>query len=372
MMDGTGLAVRLALGRAAIEPLPPAREPVVRSLTSTHVPLPAAIAQARPVSVSIVILSYNRREALERTLAEIGKIHPPAGAARAPGGGPEASLTIAALRQESPRAEAAGPGVREVIVVDNGSSDGTPALIRDRYPGVSLLALPRNLGVEAFNRGVASANGEVVLVLDDDSWVDGATLASALDLLARRPDLAAVTFEPRHPGGGRSEWRFAGHAPAGGADRWPVMGCANLVRREDWMHAGGYETAFFLYRNDVDLALKLLAAGRGVHFNPAWTALHDSPAAAKKSRRWFRLATRNWVWLARRHGRGPGLWPGALAGWLWAHKLARFDLRAQWSVLLGALSGLWSSPPPLPPTVRSTGRDWAELLRLMLSPPPKA
>lgn len=366
-MDGSGLAVRMALARGPVEPLPPAHEPVARGLTSAHTPPVPPVATPRPVSVSVVILSYNRRAALERTLSEIAKIDPRAGAAASSAGG---SVTIAGLLEEQAvagRPGRAGLDVREVIVVDNASTDGTPERMRTAYPGVMLLALPENMGVEAFNRGVAAASGDAVLILDDDSWVEEEALAGAVGLLSRRPDLAAVTFEPRHPSDGRSEWKFAERAPAEGTDRWPVMGCANLVRREDWMRAGGYERGFFLYRNDVDLALKLLESGRGVHFNPAWRAMHDSPAAAKKSRRWFELATRNWVWMARRHGRGPGHWPGALAGWLWAHKLARFDVGAHWAALKGGISGVFSRPPPLPPSVRSTGRDWTEFLRLHLT-----
>ncbi|MCC6675881.1 MAG: glycosyltransferase family 2 protein [Phycisphaerales bacterium] len=370
MLDGIALSLRTALSRGPLEPLPPAHEPVARSLTSTHHPIPAPPPAPRPLSLSIVILSYNRGPALERTLEQIAALYPAAAPRETEPGRADPSLTIASLMENRAEPAAAGPGridIREVIVVDNASSDGTPGMIRARYPGVSLLALPENRGVEAFNRGVASAVGDAVLILDDDAWVDGGVLAGALDLLSRRPDLAAVTFEPRHPSDGRSEWKFAARTPAGGMDRWPVMGCANLVRREDWMRVGGYERAFFLYRNDVDLALKLLESGRGVHFNPAWTAMHDSPAAARKSRRWFGLATRNWVWMARRHGRGPGHWPGALAGWAWAHRLARFDLAAHWEVLKGGLSGAFTSPPPLPPSVRSTGRDWAEFLRLHVS-----
>lgn len=365
--DGTGLGVRLALGRCAAEPLPPAQEPVLRGLTSTITT--SAAAPARALSVSVVVLSYNRRAALERTLAEIAKVCPAAGRREEPSA--EGSATLAALMEDrSPRSgekPPGGPDVREVIIVDNGSADGTGPLLRSKYPGVRLLELPENLGVEAFNRGVAMATGDLVMILDDDSWVEGRVLSEAVELLSRRGDLAAVTFEPRHPSDGRSEWSFAGRAPAGGTARWPVMGCANLVRREDWMRVGGYERSFFLYRNDVDLALKLLAAGRGVFFNPAWTAMHDSPAAARKSRRWFRLATRNWVWMARRHGRGPGHWPGALAGWLWAHRLAGLDLKAQWAALSGGWSGMFSACPPLPPTVRSTGRDWTEFMRLRVS-----
>lgn len=342
---GIGMAIRLGLRRGVVEPLPPAHEPVHLSLTSTiHAQLPTPHhssstaaphpTPARHLTLTLVILSYNRRAALEETLRQAEAI------------GNESIL------------------LRGILVVDNASSDGTVEAVRQHFPKVELLALPRNLGVDAFNRGVAAARGDVVLILDDDARVEPATLAAAMDLLAQRPELAAVTFEPKHPKSGQSEWKFSSKAPAAGHDHWPVMGCANLVRRDDWMNVRGYEPAFFLYRNDTDLAQKLLGAGRGVHFNPTWHAWHDSPAAARKSRRWFRLATRNWVWLAKRHGHGPKKWFGAFAGWAWAHKLAGLSVPSHVAVLRGGVSGLFGKAPPLPSTVRSTGRDWSELLRL--------
>ncbi len=108
------------------------------------------------------------------------------------------------------------------------------------------------------------------------------------------------------------------------------------------------EDAFFLYRNDVDLAMKLLDAGFRVHFDPNWIVWHDSPGTAKKSLRWFELATRNWVWLCRRHGRGVIRWKSTLAGWLWAHKLAGFSPLAHIAAAKGGLKGLLSRAPAMP------------------------
>jgi len=101
-----------------------------------------------------------------------------------------------------------------------------------------------------------------------------------------------------------------------------------------------------------------------VHFDPAWRCEHDSPAAARKSARWCELATRNWIWLARRHGRGPSRVLGAVAGWAWAHRLAGWSPGRQWAVLRGAMAGIVRAPAPLPPSVRPDGRAFAELLRL--------
>src|SRR6185503_13614656 len=179
----------------------------------------------------------------------------------------------------------------------------------------------------------------------------------------RRPEIGAVAFHPRHPETNQSEWPFAARTPGGRADdRWPVMGCGNLVRRELWNSLGGYEPGFFLYRNDADLALKVLSQPRvpaaparperrwGVYFEPAWTVWHQSPAARRKSNRWHRLATRNWIWMCRRHGRGLGLGglSAGLIGWAWAHRLAGFRPGAHAQTIRGAVEGWLRKPPALP------------------------
>ncbi len=288
-----------------------------------------------------------------------------------------------------------------ILVVDNASSDSTPATVAGQFPSVDVLALDRNAGVEAFNIGVEHAASlfarrderlDHVLILDDDARPEPEALAAAAALLDHRPDLSGVTLAPRHPRDGAWEWPLArAMAPLGIAtDAWPAMGCANLVRLSAWRRAGGYETAYFLYRNDTDLALKLLAPSTapastggdddeppptavhpvsGVHMNPAWIAWHDSPAAARKSDRWHRLATRNWIWTARRHARGGRLdrLGGIALGWLWAHKLAGLSLPRHWATFRGAIDGLFQPAPGLPAGVSPDGRAYSLLLASQLA-----
>jgi len=296
-----------------------------------------------PLALSVIVLNYNRKTALRRTLREL-TAHEPTRSA-------------------------------EIIVVDNASSDGSVERVRAEHPHVRTLALPENLGVEAFNRGVAEATGDVVLILDDDAWPEPRAAAEALRALEADPSLGAVTLHPRHPETDASEWPFADRArraPNGMARDWPVMGCGNFVRREVWRAVGEYEDRFFLYRNDADLALKVLGAGMGVGFCADWVVRHDSPAATRKSARWFRVATRNWLWMCRRHGRaGSGLIAG-LAGWAWAHKLAGVRPMDHARVLAGAAAGLCKRPPTLPPTVAPDGRALRRLLGLRRRQPDSA
>lgn len=293
-------------------------------------------------SLTVVVLSYNRWETVRGTLA--------------------------ALR-EDPTVQRAG-GDAAILVVDNGSTDGTPEKLGAEYPGIRVMALDSNLGVRAFNLAVEATDRELVLVLDDDATVVPRALEEAVELLGSRPDLAAVAFLPRHPRTGQAEWSFGERDDTGRwmSDRWPVMGCANLVRRADWIAAGGYEAEFFLYRNDTDLALKLLAMGRGVRFDSTWIALHDTAAGAgaRKSARWHRMATRNWVWMCRRHSAGIRAALAAGAGWAWAHRLAGASIARQWSTLRGAAEGALRRAPALPPTMERNGAGLSDLLALQL------
>ncbi|MEL7483529.1 MAG: glycosyltransferase, partial [Planctomycetota bacterium] len=238
----------------------------------------------------------------------------------------------------------------EIVVVDNDSRDGTPATIRARFSDVVVVETGDNLGVEGFNRGVAASSGEAVLILDDDAWPAKGTLAGALDRLKAEPDLDAIMLHRRHPKTDEWEWPFA-HELSDDST-WPDMGSGNIIRRDAWDAVGGYESGYFLYRNDTDLALKLLAAGKRVAFARDLHVWHDSPIAKRKTPKWIWRSTRNWVWLCRRHGRrGSGL-RGILLGWLWAHRLARLSPAGHVMALRGLFEGLLQPAPALEDSVR--------------------
>jgi hypothetical protein len=284
-------------------------------------------------TLSAVILSYNRSDALERTLREI--------------------------HAQKWSAEA------ELIVVDNASTDGSAAMVRASFPGVKLIALERNVILEGFNIGAAAATGEFLLVLDDDSWPNPGAVDSALACMRSDPSIGGLMLHRRHPRTQAFEWPF--EVESGLRRRWPDMGCGNMYRLEAWRRVGGYETRYTLYRNDTDMALLLLAAGYDVVFEPSWLVWHDSLIASRKSDRWLRLSTRNWMWMARRHATGLTRLKGQVLGWLHAHRLAGLRPKGHASVVMGAIEGWWHAAPSLPKTeLPARGRDYARLLELKM------
>jgi GT2 family glycosyltransferase len=291
---------------------------------------------AVPPAISTVILSYNRRDALRRTLTEIAS----------QGWSRDAQL----------------------IVVDNASSDGSAAMVRAEFPAVELVALERNVILEGFNIGAARATGELLLILDDDSWPQQGAIEAASAFVLADATVGGVMLHRRPPRSMAYEWPFDAASLSGAQRRWPDMGCGNLFRRRAWEQVGGYETGYTLYRNDTDMALKLLAAGWDVVFNPAWMVWHDSIIATRKSERWLRLSTRNWMWMAKRHAKGLLRWRGQVLGWLHAHRLAGLRPKGHLATVRGMLEGAFTSPPPLPPGVDpGTGEAYRRLLALKMS-----
>jgi GT2 family glycosyltransferase len=293
-------------------------------------------------NLAIVIVSFNRRDALLETLSRVADLAP------------------------------------TVVVVDNASTDDSVAHLRSHFPNVHVIANQTNAGVAAFNQGATAVDqlaharaipntpDDLVLILDDDARPDPASLGAAINALSRDPNLAGVALLPIHPATNRPEWRAT--EPT---NRFPMMGCANLVRRDCWRRAGGYCEAFFLYRNDTDLALSLLSLASqntptGLAFNPAWFAHHDSPAATRKSDRWLHLATRNWIWMARRHGRGLWRLLGITLGTLWACKLAGLSLSRLTRVIRGVRDGVFHAAPPLAPSIKPDGRAYRDLIRMQM------
>ncbi len=145
-----------------------------------------------------------------------------------------------------------------------------------------------------------------------------------------------------------------------------MMGCGNLVRRDVWRKVGPADTRrphCSIATTPILPALKILSAGYDVWFDPAWLVWHDSPAAARKNDRWLYMATRNWGWMARRHGRGLSKWLGMAAGFAWASRLAGLSAGRQLKVLKGALESLKSPPPKLPEACRVDGKGFAALVK---------
>jgi GT2 family glycosyltransferase len=190
-----------------------------------------------------------------------------------------------------------------VVVVDNGSTDGTADAVRARFPQVELTASPENLGAVGRNLGVARLSTPYVAFCDDDTWWDPGSLRTAADVLDAHPRLAVITARiVVEPAGVEDpivpELR---DSPVRGAD-WlpgPALGSflagASVVRREAFTQVGGFSERLWLGGEEELMAGDLAAAGWELCYLPALTVHHQASRARDPHRR-RRDGIRNTLW----------------------------------------------------------------------------
>lgn len=191
----------------------------------------------------------------------------------------------------------------EVVVVDNGSRDGSPAWVREHCPGVRLIEANENLGfARANNLGIRATHGELILLLNSDTIVPPRAIDRLVAALDQHPRAAAAG--PRLIDGAgnpelswgemispRAEWRqrrlmqglASGDAATGAlVERlsreertvdW-VSGACLLVRREAAEAVGLLDERYFMYTEDVDFCAALRARGSEILFTPAAEVIH--------------------------------------------------------------------------------------------------
>jgi GT2 family glycosyltransferase len=204
----------------------------------------------------------------------------------------------------------------ELIVVDNGSSDGTVPAVREAAPDATLIEAGENLGfAAASNRGAALSSGRLLLFLNPDAVVaPGFREAIELPLSEQRGWAAwqgLVTAEDGRIINSRGgAVHFTGIAWAGGAgepvhagdsarvEPGFVSGACLAVTADQFESAGGFAEPFFLYHEDVDLSLRLRLAGGRLGVETQARADHDYEFA-KGPEKWRRLERNRWATLIR-------------------------------------------------------------------------
>ncbi|HEX3128118.1 MAG TPA: glycosyltransferase family 2 protein, partial [Thermoanaerobaculia bacterium] len=222
--------------------------------------------------VAVAILSWNGRHHLETCLA-----------------------ALAAQRD---------PGVDwEILVLDNGSTDGTAEWIeRTSPPRVRLIRSDVNLGFCAGNNRLAreAEDADALALLNNDTRPEPGWLAALVDALRSAPDdVAAVSgkivdWEAERLDFGRGVMTFDGHAfqldfrkplararvPKAGEELLFACGGNMLIRRRSFLAAGGFDESYFAYLEDVDLGWRLWSGGERVLFAPDAVVRHRSSATS--------------------------------------------------------------------------------------------
>lgn len=193
----------------------------------------------------------------------------------------------------------------QVIVVDNGSTDATPGVLRRYAPRVRRVRLDENTGAAGRNVGVLFATTPYVALCDDDTWWARGSLAAAADALDEHAQVAVVTARVLVGPEQREDPTCASMADSplsvrGDLPGPPILGFlagASMVRRRAFLSAGGFEPRFFLGGEERLLAVDLASEGWSMAYLPRATVHHyPSPARDLAARR--ALLARNALWFS--------------------------------------------------------------------------
>jgi N-acetylglucosaminyl-diphospho-decaprenol L-rhamnosyltransferase len=221
----------------------------------------------------------------------------------------------------------------DTVVVDHGSSDGTVAFVRGRFPEVRVVEQENVALCAGWNRGLMETAGEYVLILNSDAWLVGDGLDALVAVAARLPRAAWVAPRllyrdgtlQRSVRGFPTLWRLATEyfflrklAPrsralnafyAAGFDHaseraveW-TMGSCMLVRRTAFEDVGPFDTDFFLFSEETDWCRRAADRGWEIVFTPAAECVHVG--GATHGGRLFRENVRGHLrYLAKHEGAG--------------------------------------------------------------------
>jgi GT2 family glycosyltransferase len=171
-------------------------------------------------------------------------------------------------------------GPVEVLVLDNGSTDGTCDFVQQQFPEVKVLSLEHNCGfAAACDSGIRAAHGRYCLLLNNDAWFSPGSLAVLLEF-ARTGDYAFTGPMMLNPDGtlqgGPLAIDFLGDPSQGSSTDQPfcVTGAALLARKVDYLELGGFDRRFFAFHEDLDLQWRAQLRGKRVGYTPDAQVYH--------------------------------------------------------------------------------------------------
>ena len=204
------------------------------------------------------------------------------------------------LRRFLPSVVAAAPAGVEVVVADNGSTDGSVAVLGSEFPKVRVIPLDRNYGFAGgYNRALRQVEADYYILLNSDVETPAGWLDPLLDTLERNPDVAVVSpklissedrrlFEYAGAAGGYIDW--LGYPFCRGRilrtveedrgqyddarDLFWVSGAAFCCRADVFRALGGFDDDFFAHMEEIDLCWRMQLAGYRVRVVPESKVYH--------------------------------------------------------------------------------------------------
>ncbi len=188
----------------------------------------------------------------------------------------------------------------EIIVVDNGSTDGSDEMMEHDFPNSRLIKLERNTGIAGYNVGMQNSQGRYIAVLDNDVILEAHWLARAVEELDKDAQLGIIA--------GRVLNYYTKEESAfwsyGLGDDWVdkefyttvFIGCSAMIKREVFDKVGGYPEDYFFYYNEDVMAAKTVNAGYSIKYMPNILCYHKLSLKQRPRKNTYYYMWRNAYW----------------------------------------------------------------------------
>jgi len=190
----------------------------------------------------------------------------------------------------------------EVIVIDNGSNDGSLEYILNNFPEFKIIALPENIGFSpAVNLGIKDSQGTYIFMLNNDTKVDKKCIEELVTVLEKKKDVGMVAakmlnfYNPKLIDSAGDYIDVVGHANNIGIGEkdsaeynkedyvFLVTGGGSLIRKELFDRVGLFDDDYFAYFEDVDLGLRAQMQGYKGYYQPKAVIHHIHMATSKRN-----------------------------------------------------------------------------------------
>lgn len=233
----------------------------------------------------------------------------------------------------------AAPFSREILLVDNHSTDGTVAALRREFADVVFIEFTENRGFAAANNAAGKiARGDWLILMNSDAELLADTMAGIDDLLRRYPQLDVLGGQLLNSDGSLQTSVLANYHLVRDETRELVevdgiVGAFMVIRRAVWEKLNGMDENFFFYGEDADFCHRAIAAGAMLRWSPRFRVIHHRGASTKSVD--LRAFVENWQGQHK-------LWRQKLSETEYNSRIRRymwkFFFRAAWYFSLSVLS----------------------------------
>jgi len=165
----------------------------------------------------------------------------------------------------------------EVIVVDNASTDNTYSKIKEEFQKIIYIKADENVGIAGYNLGFKQARGEFILLLDDDSYPEDNTIERSVHHMMSNPDVGILALRIYS-----TRYNQYENSPDPNHNEIDFIGCGAFIRKNDLDKNGYFDPNYFLYHNEMDLAIRFRNSGSKIHFLDDAIVFHKQSNISRK------------------------------------------------------------------------------------------